>query len=465
MKRFILCLILFFPLSSSAFAHSLLRSSSSEFHSRPAALTLKQAIQIALQKNPEILMAEGKLEKAGGELQKTKARTMPILALHGFAFTGNTITMIDTPTISPMGWITTTKNGNFGGDAAFSYPLYTGGYLKELVKSSRFRKFSQKDKLKAARLDVIFKTAQAYDGVLWGEADLKTALSDLKRSKESYRLAQEFFKAGKVPYFYLLRSRARRAESREKEIQAKNDLNLREIQLSNVLGETSVLKAIPSGKLTISVYPVFQRSFPSARSDSSHFPAILRKLLKIAYQNRPDSLAVRSEIDQVSAELKSIKGSYFPQVYFYGRYDSLSNSPGAFNGYNVGIHASVSLFDGGERKGEIREAKGMLKVEKGELKRIRLKIKNQTAQGFLNEQTALKELAAARQEVKFAKENLRIVMLRFRSGKGIFLEVLDAEDALTKARYQEIQALYDLNVSQAYLGWAVGMPIWKNRKL
>ena len=85
-----------------------------------------------------------------------------------------------------------------------------------------------------------------------------------------------------------------------------------------------------------------------------------------------------------------------------------------------------------------------------------LKIKNQTAQGFLNEQTALKELAAARQEVKFAKENLRIVMLRFRSGKGIFLEVLDAEDALTKARYQEIQALYDLNVSQAYLRWALG---------
>ena len=458
MKKFIAQLIFLIP-----FFFSIIHMvTASPINSRQITLTLKQAIQIALQKNPEILIAEGKLKKSGGDLQKTKARTMPIIALHGFAFTGDTSTMISTPAISPAGWVMTQKGGIFGGDIAFSYPLYTGGYLQELVKSSRFRKFGRKDKLEAARIDVIFKTTEAYDAVLWVEGDLKTALSDLKSSKEAYRLDQEFFKAGKVPYFYLLRSGARLAKSREKEIQLENDLNLREIQFSNVLGETSVLKAVPSSKvfpsekLPLYRYSGSQQPLDSVHSHLSLSSAPFKKLLKIAYQDRPDWRAVGNEIKHVSSELKSIKGSYLPQVYFYSRYDSLSNSPGAFNGYNVGIHASVSIFDGGERKGEIRKAEGTLKVEKGELKQIRLNIKNQVAQGFLNEQTALKELTAARQEVKFAKENRRIVMLRFRSGKGIFLEVLDAEDALTKARYQEIQALYDLNVSQAYLGWAVG---------
>ena len=131
LKRVIICWITAVSLFSFVYAHPL------------QSLTLKQALQIALRKNPEILIEEGKLKKASGEFVKTKSRSMPLLALHGFAFTGNTVTMIDTPVISPAGWITTTKNGNFGGDVVLSYPLYTGGYLKEIVNSSRFRQFSQ----------------------------------------------------------------------------------------------------------------------------------------------------------------------------------------------------------------------------------------------------------------------------------------------------------------------------------
>lgn len=36
-------------------------------------------------------------------------------------------------------------------------------------------------------------------------------------------------------------------------------------------------------------------------------------------------------------------------------------------------------------------------------------------------------------------------------------EVLNAEDVLTKAQYQEIRALHELNVLQAYLNWAAGL--------
>jgi outer membrane protein len=445
MKR-ILCVLLLCLLSMSMGAYAGIGSASTE-----TPLTLEQAIQLALKQSPEILMAKGKLEEAQGEKEQAGAKLLPHLALHGFLDTGDTSTMLDTTSsVEPMGWIMSnpTKGGNFGGVVSFSYPIFTSGYLNEALESASFRQDSQKESLAMAKLNVTTEVTVAYDAVLEAEENLKASQENLKEANEIRHLADKNYKAGTAPYFYLLRAQSLFSESQEKFAQAKNDLQILKVQLTSVLGESSSKIFSLSGCL--------KTSFPPLPSFDS--------VLETAYENRPDIKSVQAQVKEYAARAKSMAGSLGPQVYFFSRYDAVSNeTPGAFNGYNVGIHASFPIFDGGGREGKIKEAKGELKEAQAHLLTLTLQIKNQTAKAYYDFQSALREIVSAQDEVKSAAENLRIAMLRFQTGKGIFLEILDAQKALSDARYRYAKALFDANVSYVFLKRAEGITIYTDK--
>ena len=65
-------------------------------------------------------------------------------------------------------------------------------------------------------------------------------------------------------------------------------------------------------------------------------------------------------------------------------------------------------------------------------------------------------IEAQKKTVEQAEESLRLAEARFRAGTGTQLDVLSAQTALTEARSNEIQALYDYNVAIATLERATG---------
>ena len=58
--------------------------------------------------------------------------------------------------------------------------------------------------------------------------------------------------------------------------------------------------------------------------------------------------------------------------------------------------------------------------------------------------------------VEQAEESIRLAEARYRAGTGTQLDVLSAQTALTEARSNEIQALYDYNVALANLERSTG---------
>jgi outer membrane protein TolC len=69
---------------------------------------------------------------------------------------------------------------------------------------------------------------------------------------------------------------------------------------------------------------------------------------------------------------------------------------------------------------------------------------------------AEKSVEASRKGVEQAEEEFRVVQERFQTGRGIQLEILDAQVALTRARFNAVSALAEYQGAYAMWLRAIG---------
>jgi len=110
---------------------------------------------------------------------------------------------------------------------------------------------------------------------------------------------------------------------------------------------------------------------------------------------------------------------------------------------------TIPLFDGFMRENAIgtARAKRDRAVEKETL--ARQQVAKEVNQAALMLQAAEKNVEASGKGLDQAEEQFRIVRERYAGGRGIQLEVLDAQTALTRARFNAVSALADYNSAQA----------------
>ena len=63
----------------------------------------------------------------------------------------------------------------------------------------------------------------------------------------------------------------------------------------------------------------------------------------------------------------------------------------------------------------------------------------------------------ARRQVESAREDYRMALMRYKANVGTNLDVLDARTALTNARTQLVDAIYDTDSARANLDYALGV--------
>jgi outer membrane protein len=128
-----------------------------------------------------------------------------------------------------------------------------------------------------------------------------------------------------------------------------------------------------------------------------------------------------------------------------------------FTRFMFTVSVGLPLFDGGRRSGLLQQAIANRRV--AELTRI-----ERENSVRLEAQTALDELAraektvdAARLNVKEAQRVLTMMQDNYRYGAATTLDVLQAETALSVARWTLLQGLYDHTLARAQLRWVMGL--------
>jgi OMF family outer membrane factor len=131
--------------------------------------------------------------------------------------------------------------------------------------------------------------------------------------------------------------------------------------------------------------------------------------------------------------------------------DSFDDGVGLTDGYSVALRANLNLFDGGASKAQAAQAKADVEIAETQFSQQRNQIRFEVERAYSELQSNLENVQTSQAALDQARESLRLARLRFQAGVGTQLEVLDAENALTRAEGNRINAILDYNRALANL--------------
>jgi outer membrane protein TolC len=158
--------------------------------------------------------------------------------------------------------------------------------------------------------------------------------------------------------------------------------------------------------------------------------------------------ALKEKISAGHSALHAQEADYFPQVTAIAGRELVTNKLAQTDPtWFAGARLSLNLFDGGERRARVSEARSQLHSSEFEYHHAEEQIQLAVRSAYLDLQSKRQELASARKMVQLATESLRLATKRFEVGTGTSLEVLDANVSLTGAQIGVQQALYGMDLS------------------
>jgi len=147
-----------------------------------------------------------------------------------------------------------------------------------------------------------------------------------------------------------------------------------------------------------------------------------------------------------------LAGNYYPTTSFqYVRHSTAA----------LTIGVTIPLFDGGQARERVREARAVVESAKAREDRVRRDVALQAQNASLDVETARKRLDASNAAVAAALAARDLAQQRYENQVGLYLEVTDAQAALTQAQAAQVDAVYDLLTAQARLDRATGESLVK----
>jgi outer membrane protein len=404
-------------------------------------LTVQQAVSIGMKSNLSIQALAAQEKAAQQDTRAARAMTMPQISANTFLSTGNNSNMLaTTPGVEPTNTMDIPPNLFGDQNLTLMAPLYTGGKLSNLVKSSSEKAKAASADVNSGKSSVSFMIKEAYYRALLASEIVKVAQSRVKADEELVKNAENMFEAGKGIDASVSRAKAELSDAHQMLTSSRNNEAKAMLDLKSAMGV----------RLDSDIALTDRLQFLQPEGN-------LQTSLEQAMQNRPEIQSARAMLSSSRAMVGVSRGSLQPQIYGAVMGDAFAarNAPSG-TGYSVGAVISFPLFDAGQRKAELEQAKaGEMKALADE-KNVELGVANEVSQAWLDIQTSEQNYLTAQKAVQSAQAAYDVTALRVENQKGIQVELLDAITALTQARSNLAQALYDHMFAAARLQRAIG---------
>jgi outer membrane protein TolC len=116
----------------------------------------------------------------------------------------------------------------------------------------------------------------------------------------------------------------------------------------------------------------------------------------------------------------------------------------------------VDALELGRDRYHVKQAKAQVRQAEHALEALKDGISVEVTADVLNVTEAKEKIAVAQTGARFAEESFRSTREKFKNGLAPNSDVLDAENELLKARWNQTQALVDYEVATAKLAKSTG---------
>ncbi len=386
----------------------------------PPVLTLDDSVAMALKNNPSLKIAAADKDQAEWGINEAEAGKMPTLSLSGSAAR------------SPGGMGAGAEN-NFTTSLRATWPLYSGGRLEGAVEQARLNAAS-------AEQQVILDTATGYYGVLQARNMVTVNQEAVDNLTAHLKNVQAQYDVGTVAKADLLRSEVELANAQQNLTKAQNNYDV----------------AVASLNKTVGLPMDTQNSYQDDFSYEPYEPSLTDSIGQ-ALKSRPEISQADNSAAIAAYGVKIADSGHRPTISVSGAESwAGDNFPGNDSNWSLGMTASWNIFDAGLTKAKVNEAQAAV-VKVGEQnQQTRDAIELEVRQAYLSMKEAEERIQTSQVARDKAVDDLKIAETRYAAGVGTNLDVIDAQLALTQAKSNYTQALYDYNVNRAKLTKAVG---------
>jgi outer membrane protein len=403
-------------------------------HGVPA-YAIEQAVAVAQEHNPEILIARKKVLAARGSFIEARSGFLPSLTSSGLYDKRQTQSE------------TNLRQEDYNAILKLEQNLYTGGAVTSQVAIAQLNIAKANCELQEIVSRVTMDVRIAFNELLLNRAKVRVRKDSVQVLDEELKNQQDRFSAGIVSKLNVQRAEIALANERPELFNTQTDLKNSYLRLAELFGTDLGPRAQA---------PPFEIS-GELQYRPNH--ADLNGCLARADANRPVIKARQKDIEIEDRQYVLDRSAMRPHVRAFSGYEVYSErDPEVGQEFNyggvVGINATWNIFDGFATKGRMQATRARREAAVQALAAARRSVASEVRSAFFDLQQAQRVLESETKNVQTADEALEVAKSNFAAGLGTQLDVLQAASDVTRTRTTRLSAIYLHNVALARLAHA-----------
>jgi len=414
---------------------ALVLSASSKILGAAPAYTIEQAVAVAQERNPEILIARKKVLAARGSFIEARSGFLPALTSSGLYDKRQTQSE------------TNLRQEDYNAILKLEQNLYTGGAVTSQVAIAQLNIAKANYELQEIVSRVTMDVRIAFNELLLNRAKVRVREDSVTVLDEELKNQQEQLSAGIVSKLNVERAEVALANERPELFNTQTDLKNSYLRLAELFG-TDLRPGAQAPPFEI---------YGELQYRPNH--ADLNGCLARADVNRPVIKARQKDIEIEDRQYVLDRSATRPHVRAFSGYEVYSErDPEVGQEFNyggiVGINATWNIFDGFATKGRMQATRARREAAVQALAAARRSVASEVRSAFFDLQQAERVLETETKNVQTADEALEMAKGNFAAGLGTQLDILQAASDVTRTRTTRLSAIYLHNVALARLAHA-----------
>ena len=429
--------------------------SSPAFAQEPAgapALSLADAVGVALDSSPVIQIAEADRSRADAGVQQARSGYLPRVSyVESFQRSDNPVfafgSLLNQGRFTAQNFDVDRLNSpgplsHFRSTLAVEQTLFDSRRTRAAVRAADAGREAASTRATGRRADVILAVVRSYFGAVVSAERLQVAEQALRTAEADLDRAQAMFDAGMTTQADVLAVRVHRAQVREEAVRARHDLSIARAAVNDAMG----------------VALERRYAFVTGLSAPGGEVAPIETWEQLAVERHPQlrEAALGREIARANSAVA--RSALYPSVVAQGAFES--HRDGLFgdgqSNWLAGVAMRWNLWSGSGNRATVAMAEHATTAAEAMRRDVESKTRLGVRRAFYELESARERAAIAEEAVSEAEASHGIVQNRYEAGLTVVTELIRSETALLSVRVRRLLALYDLRVARAELEHAAG---------
>ncbi len=433
-------------------------------------MDLDRCISIALSDNPTVKVADMEIDRVdyakketigqllpsinfGASYNRTLEKQVAYMNMGGFGNMGGGSD--DSGSDQPESRASSSKRGpgiKMGLDNSFqagftaSMPLIAP-QLWRTLKLNDSQILQNVESARASRLSLINQVKSAYYTLMLAEDSYKVIQENYDNAVFNHEVFVKKFQVGTASEYDVLRSSVQVKNVEPELLQAEIAIKQARLQLSILLGMDATYPIKAANTLSEYEKDMYERTLSIDRS----------------IDRNTDLRALDIQTRILNESLTIQKMAWFPTISLSASYNWTSSSNGnplrnfLWTPYSVlGVTFSLPIFEGGQRYHKIKQARIQVDEMSWQRENLERNINMQVDLAIDNIQKNVRQISSSAESVNQAVKAYDIMEKSFEIGAASYLDLRDAELALTQSRLAYYQSIFNYLIAGSELELLLG---------